>query len=57
MGDETVGRAKRELDLRPGSSLGFPVYQLFDLGQVSFCEMEVVIANQTISQVVLRLKI
>lgn len=42
---ETVGIAEREVDLRLGSSLDFPVHQLFDLGQFpfegasSFCAM------------------
>ena len=30
---ETVGIAEREVELRLGSSLDFPVHQLFDLGQ------------------------
>lgn len=30
---ETVGIAEREVDLRLGSSLDFPIHQLFDLGQ------------------------
>lgn len=33
---ETVGIAEREVDLRLGSSLDFPIHQLFDLGQFPF---------------------